>query len=282
MSERIQNILARTGIEPNLRLGQHFLIDYYSLRVLANSASSNASVIEIGAGTGELTRLLAERSKGVVAVEIDRRYRPFLENVRQNHPNVDFIFGNALEIGVQQLISLARSKMGICRVKLVSNPPYHIVEPLILQCIGLPIDEVTMTVTKKFAREVESSKRGGRALGRFGLLTQTFFNFTVLQELGRNSFYPPPRIDSAIVKLTPRNEKDFYGDSRLFLLQRLFLSSATGITVGRCLKDGWASYQLLTGQNRQPKTLDLNERILRKIFRKLNNYELCMLYQSLG
>jgi 16S rRNA (adenine1518-N6/adenine1519-N6)-dimethyltransferase len=169
-------------------LGQHFLIDENILGVIGRLAElgSGDVVLEIGAGLGVLTRYLAPRVARVYAVEIDRSLEPHLRDIGEN---VCLRFGDALRIELPHDAT-----------KLVSNLPYNVATPLIVESLdGLPgIESWCVMVQREVADRLFAAPRT-KAYGAVSVLVQLVCERTGFHAVSRTVFRPPPNVDSALV-----------------------------------------------------------------------------------
>jgi 16S rRNA (adenine1518-N6/adenine1519-N6)-dimethyltransferase len=169
-------------------LGQHFLIDPNILDVIGRLAElgSEDVVLEIGPGRGVLTRYLAERVRHVHAVEIDRSLAPELRNLGAN---VDVAFGDALQVELPQDAT-----------KLVSNLPYNVATPLIVESLdGLPTVGLWCVMVQREVADRLFASPGTKAYGSVSVLVQLAAERTGFHAVSRTVFRPPPNVDSALV-----------------------------------------------------------------------------------
>jgi 16S rRNA (adenine1518-N6/adenine1519-N6)-dimethyltransferase len=170
------------------QFGQHFLADTNILGVIGRLAelAPEDVVLEIGPGEGVLTRYLAERVARVHAVEIDRDLEPEL---RELGPNVDVVFGDALQLDLPQDAT-----------KLVANLPYNVATPLIAESLdGLPnIALWCVMVQREVADRFFASPRT-KDYGAVSVLVQLAAERTGFHPVARTVFRPPPNVDSALV-----------------------------------------------------------------------------------
>ncbi|MGB8252686.1 MAG: rRNA adenine dimethyltransferase family protein, partial [Anaerolineaceae bacterium] len=141
-------LLRQHGITPKKSLGQNFLFDENIINSIVDLASitSETTVLEIGAGPGNLTNILAERAKRVVAVELDQRFLPLLELVGSHRPNLEIIHGNILKLDLDQI-------MGKQGYVVVANLPYYITSAVIRQLLETRLKpaRLVLTVQKEVA-----------------------------------------------------------------------------------------------------------------------------------
>ena len=178
------------SVRPRKQLGQHFLVDENILGVIGRLAdlSPDDVVLEIGPGLGVLTRYLADRVAFVHAVEIDRSLEPHLPRL----PNVRLELGDALRVDLAGL----EPPPG----KLVSNLPYNVATPLVVESLdGLPsLDSWTVMVQREVADRFFADP-GTKAYGAVSVLVQLAAEKTGFHAVSRTVFRPPPNVDSALV-----------------------------------------------------------------------------------
>jgi 16S rRNA (adenine1518-N6/adenine1519-N6)-dimethyltransferase len=235
LKELVMERIWQLGIHPNENLGQHFLIDQASVDLLAQSVNPGNTVIEIGAGVGQLTEALAQRATKVISVEIDRRYEPVLTQITRQYPNVKVIFKDALALRFEDFIPKRREDTG---VQIVANLPFHITEPFMHKIAGLPIENATLAVGERLVDAIQAPNEESIAFGQLTLLAQTFFDTDVVAVIEKKKFYPVPRTDSAIIRLIPKEAHEFRSNRREFLLRRLFLTAKRSPLVKNALKEG--------------------------------------------
>lgn len=227
--------IRQLGIRPNENLGQHFLVDQTSIDLLAQSVSPGNTVIEVGAGVGQLTEALAQRATKVISIEIDRRYEPVLAQITRQYPNVEIIFGDTLAFRFEDFIPRRREDTG---VQIVASLPFHITEPFLHKIAGLPIESATLAVGERLAYAIQAPDEESIAFCQLTLLAQTFFETDVIAEIEKKKFYPVPRTNSAIIRLIPKEELEFRSNKRDFLLRRLFVTAKRNPLVKNALKEG--------------------------------------------
>jgi 16S rRNA (adenine1518-N6/adenine1519-N6)-dimethyltransferase len=176
------------------QLGQHFLVDENILRVIGRLAElrPNDVVLEIGPGPGALTAYLAERVSGVHAVEIDRSFEPHLAERLAGRTNVNLVFGDALALDLARLAPRP--------TKLVSNLPYNIATPLVVESLdGLPsLGSWCVMVQREVADRFFAPPRT-KAYGAVSVLIQLAAERTGFHPVSRTVFRPRPNVDSALV-----------------------------------------------------------------------------------
>lgn len=209
-------------------LGQNFITDPGVCPAMAEvSCGPDTGVLEIGPGAGVLTRELALRAKKVVALEVDERLKPVLAETVGNFENTEIIFSDVLKTDLHKLIN---EKFSDCeRVTVCANLPYYITSPVIMKLLNnrLPIESVTAMVQKEAAERI-CAPVGSRAAGAVTVAVAYYSSPSVLFEVPRTSFMPPPKVDSAVIKLdvlkepavSVKNEKLFFALGKACFAQR--------------------------------------------------------------
>lgn len=272
--------LKRAGVYPNENLGQHFLIDDAAIDVLTSSVTPGNTVIEVGAGVGQLTECLAGVAGKVIAIEIDRRYKKILDQVTTGHSNVEVIYDDAIALKWSDFFPKRKDLSG---VQIVSNLPYHISEPFLHVIMDLPLESATLIVGQRLARSMQVQSEEHPDFGKLSLLAQTFFDTELVAQINKDKFFPVPRTDSAIIILTPTEETKLRVDKRTFILQKLFLTTRRNPLVKNSIKEGLIEFSQLT-QNQARliiENMSIPREILDKPFEQLNNNELRVLSKRL-
>jgi 16S rRNA (adenine1518-N6/adenine1519-N6)-dimethyltransferase len=191
------------SVLPKKSLGQHFLVDENLLGVIGRLAQLDPEdvVLEIGPGLGVLTRYLAGRVHRVHAVEIDRSLEPQLHLPA----NVDLRFGDALKLDLSSLDPPPG--------KLVSNLPYNIATPIVLESLDkLPSIELWSVMVQREIAERFFATPGTKAYGAVSVLVQLATERTGFHQVSRTVFRPVPNVDSALVafrrKALPANHRE--------------------------------------------------------------------------
>lgn len=184
------------------RFGQNFLIDEHVIRKIIRGAqvTKEDTVLEIGPGIGTLTQYLAEAARHVVAVEVDRKLLPILEETLQEYDNVTVINADILETDVREI---AQKYAAGGRLKVVANLPYYITTPIIMGLFekDVPVDSMTVMVQKEVAARMKAGP-GSKDYGALSLAVQYYASPYLAANVPRNSFMPRPNVDSAVIRLT--------------------------------------------------------------------------------
>jgi 16S rRNA (adenine1518-N6/adenine1519-N6)-dimethyltransferase len=186
-------------------LGQHFLVDENLLGVIGRLAELEPDdvVLEIGPGLGVLTTYLAYTVSRVHAVELDRSLEPRLREALGKRPNVDLHFGDALRLDLAALDPQP--------TKLVSNLPYNVATPLVVESLdGLPgIARWTVMVQREVADRF-FAQPSTKAYGAVSVLVQLATERTGFHPVSRTVFRPRPNVDSALVAFRRRELPDHF------------------------------------------------------------------------
>jgi len=191
--------LRELQIRPKKRLGQHFVQDPNIIRKIVEEASLEAQdiVLEIGAGLGSLTAPLAQRVKRVYALEIDPQLAEALRDRFSGVEPVEVILGDALQFDFVPLCQ----KWGR-KIKVVANLPYEISSPMIFRLLeeresfSLFVLMLQLEVARRLV-----ARPGTRDYGPLSVWSKLYTRATIAFSLGPKAFHPPPKVESAVVKL---------------------------------------------------------------------------------
>ncbi len=181
------------------KLGQNFLNNRAVIDKIIQSAdlSSDDFVLEIGPGKGILTEKLAENSRQVIAVEIDRELLPTLQSRFANQSNVQIIHADILKINLPEL--LRENK--ISSYKLIANIPYYITAKIIRLFLEtkIPPTEIILMVQKEVAEQIVA--KPGR-MSKLAVSIQYYAQPEILFTVDKKNFTPEPKVDSAVIKIS--------------------------------------------------------------------------------
>ncbi|MCL5774041.1 MAG: 16S rRNA (adenine(1518)-N(6)/adenine(1519)-N(6))-dimethyltransferase RsmA [Firmicutes bacterium] len=201
-------------------LGQHILVDKQILERIIERAKLTASdcVLEIGAGSGELTTALAEKSGRVVSVEMDSRFTPLLEKLKERFSNLEIIRADILKLDLGGIFSASSRKW-----KIVANIPYYLTTPLIstlLEKHNRYIDYMILMVQREVAKRLTAAP-GGKDYGAITLMVEYFSESKILFKVPATSFKPKPKVESAVIMMKARSNPPVEADEKiLFRLVR--------------------------------------------------------------
>ena len=229
-AENIKNILQKFNAKPKKGLGQNFLIDKNILQKIVESSNIKPDdvILEVGPGLGVLTQELAKKAKRVIAVEKDKTMCEILkENLKdfsaQGGPasgwkNIEIINDDILKISnIQYLISnkntenlnfknsIENWELGISNYKVVANIPYYLTSQLIRKFLEEKIQpqEIILMIQKEVAQRICAKVPDMNLLA---VSVQFYAKPEIIFNVSKNSFWPIPKIDSAIIKITPRSQ----------------------------------------------------------------------------
>lgn len=188
--------LKKYNIKPSKRLGQNFLIEENVLGKIIESAelSKNDIILEIGPGLGVLTIELAKRVKKVIAIEKDKRFCDILKENLKDYKNAEIINADILKIF---------NKFSISDYKLVANLPYYITSPVIrlfLEAEQKP-EMMILMVQKEVAQRIIAKPP---KMSILSIAVQFYAEAKIIDYISKNCFYPQPKVDSAIIKIVPK------------------------------------------------------------------------------
>lgn len=188
-------LLREHNLRPQKRLGQNFLVEPVALERVCEAAelTSQDIVLEIGPGLGSLTRYLADRSKKVFAVELDVQLIPVLRKVTSAYSNIEIHHADILDVNPEGLV-------GQLEYKVVANIPYYITSAVLRHLLesGNPPQCMVLTVQKEVAQRICSGP-GGMSL--LALSVQVYGQPRIVATIPAGSFYPTPKVDSAVVRI---------------------------------------------------------------------------------
>lgn len=202
----IKDILSRHGFTFSKSLGQNFLINPSVCPRMAelSGADKGVGVIEIGPGIGVLTNELCKLADKVVAIELDKRLLPVLEETLGEYDNLKVVNADVLETDLHKLIEEEFSGM---EVVVCANLPYYITSPVIMKLLEdkLPISAITVMVQKEAAQRI-CAEVGSRQSGAVTVSVNYYAKPEMLFSVSAGSFMPAPKVDSAVIRLNVLEE----------------------------------------------------------------------------
>lgn len=207
----IKALLQKNGFNFSKALGQNFLINPSVCPRMAEAAipGPEYGVIEVGPGIGVLTVELAKRAQKVIAIELDERLCPILDETLADYPNAHVVPGDILKVDLHKLIAEEFTDEDGNTMPLVicANLPYYITSPVIMKLLSedLPVENLTVMVQKEAADRL-CADVGTRAAGAVTVAIQYYAEAEQLFFVSKGSFLPAPKVDSEVIRLTLRKD----------------------------------------------------------------------------
>ncbi len=199
----VKAILKEHNVTLSRKFGQNFLVDDNILKkiVVGVNPQPEDNVLEIGPGIGTLTLPLAEMSRSVVAVEIDGRLIPVLEDTLRGLENITILPGDILKVNIHDIYAQYFSPGPM---KIAANLPYYLTTPFLFKILqaGLPLASITLLVQREAARRMVAVP-GTKDYGVLTLLIGYYCSASLLFQVPPSVFFPRPEVNSAVVSLKP-------------------------------------------------------------------------------
>lgn len=198
--------LRARGLHPRKSLGQHFLKDETYLRriVAAADLSQADTVLEIGPGPGNLTRLLAAAAGRVIAVELDDNLIPLLSEMFTGNPHVRLVHGDILQLSPSQILSEPDHPEAVAiSYKVVANLPYYITSAVIRHLLAgeSPPTVLVLTVQREVAERIVARPP---EMSLLAVSVQFYAEARIVTHVPSGAFIPPPKVSSAVIRLDRR------------------------------------------------------------------------------
>lgn len=201
MPSKTKAIVSKYGFRFSKSLGQNFLIDGNIIENICEGAEITEAdgIIEIGPGIGTLTQQISKYAKKVVAIELDKKLLPILEETLEGIDNVKVINNDVLKVDLKKLIE---EEFDGLNVKVVANLPYYITTPIIMKLLEtkLNIDSISVMIQKEVAERMIASP-GGKDFGALSVAVQYYSKPKIITAVPKTVFIPQPNVDSAVIKL---------------------------------------------------------------------------------
>lgn len=194
-------------VRPKKFLGQHFLKNRHRAEQIANAVSEeNSEVLEVGPGTGVLTQYLMTKSFELKVIEIDNESIVYL---KEHYPQLEIIEGDFLKLDLRQLYT--------DNFAIAGNFPYNISSQIFFKVLEHrhQVTEVVGMIQKEVADRIVSPP-GNKTYGILSVLLQAYYNITYLFTVKPGEFFPPPKVNSAVIRLKRNHIEDLPCDERLF------------------------------------------------------------------
>jgi len=255
-------LLKKQGFSPKKRIGQHFLIDRAVLkRILkASDIQSGDVILEIGPGIGNLTQELARAARKVIAVEKDREMIKALERTTKDFKNIKIIQGDILKINP------GKYNLESKKYKIIANLPYYITSPVIrkfLESERHP-EEMTLMVQKEVAQRIVAKPPN---MSLLAVSVQFYARPEIITFISKKSFWPRPKIDSAIIQITDIHKNKKVNRDNFFKIVKAGFSQPRkqiinnfirGLKIDRKKAEQWL-FKNSINPERRAETLELQE-----------------------
>ena len=253
------------------RKDQHILTSKEVISHLVDSAelTPDDAVLEIGPGLGQITESIAQNAGKVYAIEIDEMFGPILNDLQKKYENLEVIFGSALDVKWPTVN------------KLVSNPPFSMLEPLIERLVKEKrIETSSFVIGEKYYQRCATVK--DRAT-RTSLMTQAFFNIELVSKVDGDKFYPRSREESVIMKLLRKNKKESDFGLRLLVSRMVNAPNESVVGLLRDIINEKVNLRIMDHRTIPTvKSLNVPETTLKKSLRDLDNMDISILVRAIG
>jgi len=213
--KKLLDVLNRNNFKFKKRYGQNFIIDENIIDAIIKKSNLeyDSLIIEIGPGSGALTKKLAPNAKNVLCYEIDYTLKSILDATLYQHNNVKIIYDDFLKRDVLSDIKNYTYK----KLYVVANLPYYITTPIIVKIIedNLDVDKIIVMVQKEVGDRFRA-KPGTKEYNSLTIFVNYFFDVKKILDVSRNVFIPKPNVDSIVVQFTKKDDlitlknKDFF------------------------------------------------------------------------
>lgn len=183
-------------------LGQNFISDKNLLSAIVSDSGigENDTVVEIGTGGGTLTTAIAEKAQKVISFEVDKNLEPVLQMTLKGHDNIEVVMRDVLKMSDDEFRTYVDGDFS-----LIANLPYYITTPLITRFLfsSLTPKSLTVMVQKEVALRI-CAKAGESEYSAISASVQLVSDTQITRTVSRKMFYPMPKVDSAVIKITPK------------------------------------------------------------------------------
>lgn len=207
---RIKGIINSFDFRFKKNLGQNFLTDANIVNKIVAGAeiTEDDLVLEVGPGIGTLTEALSEKAGKVIAVELDQKLIPILQETLGQFENIEIVQGDALKINLDQLITEKSNNAfgkGAKAFKVVANLPYYITTPLVMHFLeeGFNIDSITIMIQREVADRMNATP-GSKDYGALTVAVQFYTETNIVTRVPKGAFIPQPEVESTVIRLKRR------------------------------------------------------------------------------
>lgn len=273
--KKLKELFTQYGIYIKKEKGQNFLIDYNILRKLINAiGEDNEFILEIGSGPGNITIFLKDMAKRVVGIEVDRDFKPIHVDIEKRYPHVSFIYNDIRKIDILSIIKEEKVE----KVKIVGNIPYYLSSFIIRKLYdwSFCLSEAIIMMPRDVASRVVASPNT-KVYGILSVASQVKFKPEIMFYVKSGSFFPRPKIDSAVVKFTPSNIYKIDDEKLFFRILKITFGNRRKMlinTLKNIIPDAQVLKDLLNDLEIDPKSrpeiLSVNDFV--KLYEKLRYF----------
>jgi len=231
----IKKLLEENGSKPKKGYGQNFLINKGILDkiVTFSEIKKDDVVVEVGPGLGTLTKEISKKAKQVFVIEKDKKIIPLLKKVLEDEDikNVEIINDDVLKTDIEKLFK----ERGVKKYKLVANIPYYITSAIIRKFLEekQKPGEIILMIQKEVAQRIVNSKKESL----LSLSVKFYADPEILFYVSKGSFFPAPKVDSAVIKITPKDKIECDSE-KFFKVVKAGFSSPRKLLLGNLKKAG--------------------------------------------
>ena len=210
------DIMHKHGFHTIKAFGQNFLADEHYVNSIVDAAdiSNDDVVIEVGPGIGTLTQLMCMRAKHVIAIEIDKKLIPVLNDTLADFDNLTIVNEDVLKTDIKAIVNEYSPERA---VKIVSNLPYYITTPVIMRFIDedVPFSLMVLMVQSEVADRLSASS-GNKDYGVLSVMLQCVCDIEFMFKVPASVFIPRPQVSSGVIRLRPKEKRLTAKNSELF------------------------------------------------------------------
>ncbi|MBR6738578.1 MAG: 16S rRNA (adenine(1518)-N(6)/adenine(1519)-N(6))-dimethyltransferase RsmA [Oscillospiraceae bacterium] len=221
----LEALLRRHGFHFAKSMGQNFLIDAGVPRAIAEGSgvTEENGVLEIGPGIGALSHQLCRRAGKVVAVELDKRLPPILEETMADYDNFELVMGDIMKTDIAALVE---EKFAGLKPIVCANLPYNITTPVLTKLIDSKLfSSLTVLIQKEVAERICAAP-GTAEYGAFSVYMQYYTDPELLFEVGRECFSPSPKVTSAVLRAPLREAPPVAVEDEKFFFRTVYAAFA--------------------------------------------------------
>ena len=208
---QIKQLLMESSLHPHKRWGQNFLVDANIAKKILREVNYQPGdqIIEVGPGLGALTLPMLQGGASVLAVEIDSGLVEVLEYLLEDYPRKYIVQGDVLKLDLGCLAKACWGSENDNLIKIVANLPYYITSPFTYSLLESEFEwhRAVLMVQKEVAQRLTATFNSPH-YGALSVLCSYFTDLHMVFNVSSNVFYPSPRVDSAVVVMEPKQEKD--------------------------------------------------------------------------